>query len=107
MMEPGCWAKALSPFRWFQRTWELHSSDWTHLCHKLMKAVHSILLKAGCAHWMVMTLLAQAQPGSLDLSFDPGAGVVASAPGYSSVSDLAVQSDGKIVVVGSFTNLDG
>ena len=40
--------------------------------------------------------------GSLDNGFNPGA-----APQYSSVSSLAVQADGKVLVGGSFTTLAG
>src|ERR1035441_1647730 len=40
--------------------------------------------------------------GTLDSSFNPGAG-----PQYSSVYSLAVQADGKILVAGDFTTLGG
>jgi uncharacterized delta-60 repeat protein len=42
-----------------------------------------------------------AQTGSLDTSFDPGAGA------NNIIRDIAIQSDGKIVVVGSFTSFYG
>lgn len=43
----------------------------------------------------------QAQPGTIDLSFDPGAGL------NSSVQSLVIQPDGKIIVSGWFTSYDG
>ncbi len=46
---------------------------------------------------------AQAQPGSIDLSFDPGLGV--QTPG--AVEAIAIQPDGKIIAVGGFLTYDG
>lgn len=43
----------------------------------------------------------QAQPGELDLSFDPGTGANAA------INAVAIQSDGKIIIGGDFTNYNG
>jgi uncharacterized delta-60 repeat protein len=42
--------------------------------------------------------------GSLDTSFDPGAGIAGSSPG---VYSILIQSDGKVVISGSFTSYSG
>src|SRR2546428_12691591 len=42
-----------------------------------------------------------AQPGAVDLSFDPGTGV------DSLVYSIAVQTDGKVLIGGDFTTFDG
>ena len=42
-----------------------------------------------------------AAPGDVDLSFDPGSGV------NGSVTALAVQSDGKVIIGGSFSTVKG
>lgn len=44
--------------------------------------------------------------GSLDTSFDPGAGL-GSTTGATSVSAFAIQPDGRIIIGGSFTSYDG
>lgn len=46
---------------------------------------------------------AQAQPGTLDLSFDPGTSV--ETPG--AVEAIAIQADGKLVAVGGFLTYNG
>lgn len=43
--------------------------------------------------------------GSLDSTFDPGAGPVSSVPAY--ISRIQVQPDGKFVIVGQFNSFDG
>ena len=43
--------------------------------------------------------------GSLDITFNPGLGVAGSV--YSAVNSLAVQSDGKVLIGGFFTTVDG
>jgi uncharacterized delta-60 repeat protein len=54
--------------------------------------------------WCTLTLAtAQAQPGSIDLSFDPGASV----QNPSAVEAIAIQTDGKIIAVGGFLTYDG
>ncbi len=47
------------------------------------------------------TFVSIAQPGALDLSFDPGTGAI------SDVRATAVQSDSKIVIAGFFTDFNG
>ena len=50
---------------------------------------------------LFLSLIVFAQPGSLDMSFDPGQGA------SHSVTATAVQSDGKIIIGGFFTTYDG
>lgn len=59
-----------------------------------------LLLLALCA--LAMNAV-QAQPGSLDLSFDPGTSV----QNPSAVEAIAIQPDGKIIAVGGFLTYDG
>src|SRR2546425_1987918 len=56
--------------------------------------------------WCASSLLSIAQqPGDLDPSFDPGSGPM---PLYfNSASSLMLQNDGKVIVAGAFTNLNG
>src|SRR5262249_28076216 len=56
-----------------------------------------VVLTAAC---VLAPNSASAQPGSLDLSFHPGAG------GDQSVYSMLVQGDGKIVIGGDFTTVD-
>ncbi|MBL0036402.1 MAG: delta-60 repeat domain-containing protein [Flavobacteriales bacterium] len=49
----------------------------------------------------LFTPIAHAQPGSLDLSFNPGAGF------NGPVNALVVQSDDKLICVGQFTTYQG
>jgi uncharacterized delta-60 repeat protein len=56
--------------------------------------------------WLALTLafggaVSVAQPGSLDLSFDPGSGA------DGNILTTAVQSDGKIIIGGFFTSYNG
>jgi len=55
--------------------------------------------------WMMAAFLTplclQAQPGSLDSSFDPGTGV------DQSVFAIAIQPDGRIIIAGDFTTMRG
>ena len=43
----------------------------------------------------------QAAPGDVDLSFDPGSGV------NGTVNTVLVQPDGKVIISGSFTSVNG
>jgi uncharacterized delta-60 repeat protein len=46
--------------------------------------------------------------GSIDAAFDPGTGVTGPTPGFSSwVNAIVVQPDGRILIAGNFTSLDG
>ena len=45
--------------------------------------------------------------GTLDLSFNPGTGVIYSAGPSSSVKTISIQSDGKIIIGGAFDNYNG
>jgi len=45
--------------------------------------------------------------GSLDLGFDPGAGVEAFSPYQASVNALALQPDGRVILAGNFDAFDG
>ena len=60
----------------------------------LLKPVFFILL-------LLIFFASQAQPGALDLTFDPGLGT------NHSVEALALQPDGKVVAVGNFTTFAG
>src|ERR1051325_6762090 len=51
--------------------------------------------------WVLHLPTAVAQPGTLDTSFDPGSGV------DQSVFAMAVQDDGRIIIVGDFTTVNG
>ena len=46
-------------------------------------------------------------PGSLDFSFNPGLGITNESGGIASVSALVLQGDGKVVLGGSFTAVNG
>lgn len=59
-----------------------------------------LLLLAFC---VLAITTAQAQPGSIDLSFDPGLSV----QNPSAVEAIAIQPDGKIIAVGGFLTYDG
>lgn len=59
-----------------------------------MKRIFTVLLG-------LTSLIAVAQQGSLDTSFDPGTG------GDNIIGRLAIQSDGKIIIVGTFTSYNG
>jgi uncharacterized delta-60 repeat protein len=52
-------------------------------------------------HLAIMVLPSQAAPGDVDLSFDAGSGI------DGSVSTVAVQPDGKVVIGGSFRTVNG
>jgi uncharacterized delta-60 repeat protein len=61
--------------------------------------IHRPLWAITCV--LFSTLLARAQASSLDLTFNPGSGA------DDIVNAIAVQSDGKIVVAGKFTHVNG
>ena len=50
---------------------------------------------------LCLVMTAVSQPGTIDLSFDPGAGA------NGAIYSLEVQPDGKILIAGSFTHYDG
>jgi len=50
---------------------------------------------------LASTLLSRAQPGSLDITFNPGTGA------NGSVNAMAVQPDGKVLLAGNFTRFNG
>jgi uncharacterized delta-60 repeat protein len=52
-----------------------------------------------------LSFICFAQPGSLDLTFDPGTG--ANTPSSTYIWTTAIQSDGKIIIGGNFTNYNG
>ncbi len=61
-----------------------------------------LMLLAGVLAWFPAAVaLADMPPGSLDIGFDPGTGA------DSNISAVALQSDGKVVIGGSFFNFDG
>jgi uncharacterized delta-60 repeat protein len=62
----------------------------------------SLLVSAGVLAGMSALL---SQPGSIDPTFDPGSGV--SKNGTAAVNAIAVQPDGKILVGGDFTTVNG
>lgn len=65
-------------------------------CNPAARSFTALLLLAGSG-----SALGSALPGSLDTSFDPGTGV------DQSVFAMAIQPDGKIVIGGDFTTVNG
>lgn len=55
----------------------------------------------GCFSSVVASFICLAQPGSIDLSFDPGDGA------NGAVYSLLVQPDGRVLICGAFTTFDG
>jgi uncharacterized delta-60 repeat protein len=55
-----------------------------------------------CALFLLTISPVHAQPGSLDISFNPGSG-----PNPSSISCMALETNGQIVLGGSFTSFNG
>ena len=75
-------------------------------CQELIPAINrrqtlTALWLALLMVWTATAPTAWAQPGPLDLSFDPGAGP------NDWVSSLLIQTDGKILIGGGFTNVAG
>jgi uncharacterized delta-60 repeat protein len=67
------------------------------------------LVSAGAAIITCCSLLiplSHAQPGSLDITFNPGAGVAGGPNGWI-VTSIALRNDGKIMIGGSFTSVNG
>lgn len=66
--------------------------------------IKRILLFAG---FYIVLLFASAQPGSVDLTFNPGASIGTSGSYGFGINTLALQNDGKIIIGGSFTTYQG
>ena len=69
----------------------------------LMKSIHYCLLALTLVTLLATPHLHAASAGSLDTGFDPGTGPNTSG----SISAAVAQSDGKVIVAGSFTNFNG
>ena len=56
--------------------------------------------------FLAFTFLSRAQPGSLDITFNPGSGA-SGGYGNATITGLALQPDGKVVLIGDFAKFNG
>lgn len=97
----------MTVFCWIESSFMSAELAWQHCPTLAARAVVSLSLRR-LAVWVALmlaslsssTVMAE-QPGSLDASFDPGSGV------NQSVYTVAVQGDGKVLIGGDFTSVNG